>query len=73
MSKKSLHFAEKPAGKITPSCRDKLGAASQDTRQLSRVPAQEDASGATMTVTFLTSSGGSVSGYTFQALSKLFQ
>ena len=72
MSKKSPHFYKRPAGKLTPSCREKLGAVSEDTRQLSRAPAQENVSGASSKVTLLTNSGRSVSAYTCQALSKPF-
>ena len=58
MSKRSQHFDERPAEKLTPSCSDKFGAVLEDTRQISWAPAQEDASGASLKVTLLTNSGG---------------
>ena len=60
-SKRSQHFDERPAEKLTPSCRDKFGVVSEDTRQLSWASAQEDVSGASSKVTLLTNSGGSIS------------
>ena len=61
LSKRSQHFDDRPAEKLTPNCRDKFGAVLEDRRQLSCAPAQEEVSGVSSKVMFLISSGGSIS------------